>query len=85
MATFEQAVLHWLTTTGGRPDAREVTEVVADGSEWAGSTEQGFHDSFEIYLSWLDADDVKRTDTVSGAELESLWRSVVGAWPKEQP
>lgn len=77
--TFEEVIAAWLRSNG-RGSVVTVTKCDGVGSDWNGSTEAGFFESFAVDVTWVDAVGVTRRDSIVGDEMGSLWMHVVGAW-----
>lgn len=77
--TFEDAVAEWLRSQGCQ-DVAQVISCDGRGSDWSGSTESGFYDTFGVDVVWLTADGVRGFDNITGEKMQSLWMHVVGAW-----
>jgi hypothetical protein len=75
-------VAEWLRGRG-YADAT-VTAVMAFGDDWVGDTNHGFDSKFYTEVEWVDAVGNRRSETVEGEDMESLWKHVVGAWPTEE-
>lgn len=78
---FYDVVLDWLRHAGKQPGAVKVVRVEGTGSDWAGDTEGGFYDRFEVVITWEDAGGHTHREAVGGEQTASLWDWVVGSWP----
>jgi hypothetical protein len=77
--TFEEVVAEWLRGRGYVVESVETVESV--GLDMDGDTFSGFHRSFTTWLRWREPGGAKRSLDVEGADMESLWKHVVSAWP----
>lgn len=75
---FAAHVLAWLQTV--RPTAASVERVNGYGTDWAGGTEEGFHDEFGVSIMFTHADGTHGSIHVAGEQMESLWTHVVGGF-----
>ena len=73
---FCDLVLRWLRDNG-HPNAASVQSVIASGSDWYGSTDDGFHPEFSVDIRWTDGSGKGRYEDVNGELLASLWMWVV--------
>lgn len=79
--SFNGAVLAWLQTEAGYPDAAQVVSISGRGTDWAGSTEDGYYDTFSANIDWLDRQGGKHYDEIAGDRMEKLWDWVMKEWP----
>jgi hypothetical protein len=81
-SSLEAKVLEWLRKyhEGASFEVTEVMAVQPFGNDYAGSTEDGFHSTFNVRVGYRTTDPTRPTLylDVEGSDLESLWRHVVG-------
>lgn len=74
MPTFIEKVSAFLVREGSS-NPREI-DVQAWGSDWGGSTEEGFHSEFRVNVSWVD-DTGSHYVEYEGEAMGRLWMAVV--------
>lgn len=75
----EQLAADWLRSTK-RVEVDEVHSVSAYGSDWAGSTEDGFHAQCSVTIVYV-SEGRTHYHEVDGEDFPSLWQHVVSALP----
>lgn len=68
-------VLGWLRSRN--IDAAEVTRVKGYGTDWAGSTGEGFYAEFSVTIHYRDGQGRPGVAEVDGDAMASLWAWVV--------
>ena len=76
---FNDRVLAWLRSYGGRPEAASIADVTGFGTDDAGDTDHGFYPTFSVRITWCDDAGTKHTRAVEGADMAYLWNWVVTA------
>jgi hypothetical protein len=54
-----------------------ITRIDGSGSDWAGSTEDGFHSTFDVTITFVRANGTYGSAYIQGAELAELWTAIV--------
>lgn len=67
-------------TQHGEPTA-EVIDARSHGTDWAGDSEAGFYERFQVEVTYRTTAGQLRHYTVAGEEMQSLWEFVVKRWP----
>lgn len=75
---FLKLVGSWLQSSG-EPGA-VVRSVSSYGTDWAGSTMDGFTSQFEVAVDYTTPDGQRKEKLVAGEEMASLWEAVVGGF-----
>jgi hypothetical protein len=79
---FLAAVLDWVKHKD--PQADRITEVSAYGTDWAGSTDAGFYDDFEVTITYMRVDGSQVWwREIRGEDMASLWQAVIGDYKAE--
>ena len=79
---YRHHVLRWMREVRGF-QVDEITGVTPHGTDWAGSTEGGFYDTFSVSISYTSHEQTHFMD-VTGEDMGSLWNFVVGQLPADE-
>ena len=74
---FKAVVLDWLKGDACYRDAVSVVAVTGNGSDWNGSTEEGFYSSFGVDIQFIDDQGRRNEIGVRGEDMQELWMHVV--------
>lgn len=80
MTEFERGVFAWLKTQ--RDDAAELIEVYNGATDWAGSTEHGFYETFAVDIYYLRTNGQRGFLDARGEVMGKLWDFLM-AWQPE--
>ena len=93
MTGFNDRVLGWLRQWR-YPGAVSVEKVLPYGTDWAGDTESGFYDEFNVTIEFTEqmtvhvgpeerTEFIPRTVEVNGENMASLWQWVVAGYEEQ--
>lgn len=80
--TFNDVVADWMRSENY--SVAQVTKVEGRGTDWQGSTESGFYETFAVEIQYVAGWRTATYLDVSGEEMGRLWKYVVNeGWPTE--
>lgn len=77
---FRRCVLAFVQATEDAA-AVEIVEVHGRGTDWSGSTEQGFYATFAVDVTWAHTDSSRTSRTFEGENMARLWDWIVKGGP----